>query len=272
LFELQGKASIPQYLRREIGDFLGKDNRNGQMFIILLDENLSFYLWQTVFKDLKHLVNFSVGLPLSVSPVGVKLAHFFKTVGENGSKEDFKSLKEQLASELYQNWNAYVEEDLYSIEAAIDLLDGLEQYYGMLGRSFSQVANLLLQGRQFFIEGDRTAPVQLVGLGDATGIPYEHGIVLPLNSDVFPSKIYNGPFLNFVHTPQIRDAHLEIEDLALRQFMSFGRHVDVVSVFDEARNMTPSFFYTFLKNEFCGTTKKCSIEMRPPCSKGPTPF
>ena len=272
LFELQGKASIPRYLRREIGDFLGKGNRNGQMFIILLDENLSFYLWQTVFKDLKHLVNFSVGLPLSVSPVGVKLAHFFKTIGENGSKENFKNFKEQLASELYQNWNAYVKEDLYSIEAAIDLLDGLEQYYGMLGRSFSQVANLLLQGRQFFIEGDRTAPVQLVGLGDATGIPYEHGIVLPVNSDVFPSKIYNGPFLNFVHTPQIRDAHLEMEDLALRQFMSFGRHVDVVSVFDEARNMTPSFFYTFLKNEFGGTTKKCSIEMRPPCSKCPKPF
>lgn len=268
--ELQGKAATSRYLTREIGGFLSKEN--GQLFVVLLDESLSFYLWQTVFKDLKHLVNFSVGLPLAVSPVGVRLARFFQRVGENGTQEDFRRFKEQLASELYQHRSAYVKEELYAIEAAIDLVDGLEQYHGMLGKDFSQVAGLILKQRQFFLEGDRTAPVQLVGLGDATGIPYERGIVLPVNSDVFPSKIYNGPFLNFVHTPQIRNAHLETEDLALRQFVSFGGKVDVVSVFDEARNMTPSFFYTFLKNEFCGTTKKYSIESRIPCAKGSMPF
>jgi hypothetical protein len=269
--ELQGKAALPRYLKAEIVEFLEHGGRSGQMFILLLDESLSFYLWQTVFKDLKHLVNFSPGLPLSVSPVGARLSEFFRTVGKD-APDEFRRMKEQLASELYRHRLEYAKEELYALEAAIDFLDGLEQHHELLNEDFSQVAGLLLQQKQFFLEGDRAARVQVVGLGDATGIPYERGIVLPVNSDVFPSKIYNGPFLNFIHTPQIHNAHFEIEDLALRQFFSFGKSVDVVSVFDEARNMTPSFSFTFLKNEFGAKTIKSTIAMRVPPLRGPTPF
>lgn len=269
--ELQGKAAVPRYLEVEIGRFLEQRGQNGQMFILLLDESLSFYLWQTVFKNLKHLVNFTPGLPLAVSPVGARFSRFIGTVREDGAT-DFTRFKERLASELYQHRDQYVKEELYALEAAIELADGLEQYHSLLGRDFGQVAGLFLQQRQFFIKGERTAPVQVVGLGDATGIPYERGIVLPVNSDVLPSRLYNGPFLNYIHTPQIHETHFEVEDLALRQFLSFGEAVDIVSIFDEARNMVPSFFFMFLKNEFRKETVKSCIEPRVPPLRGLIPF
>lgn len=270
--ELQGKASIPALLRKEIADFLKAVEDHGQMFVLLLDEGLSFYLWQTVVKDLGNLANFSVGLPLTITSAGSRVYQFTDGLGQKRTDPGFSKFKTDLARELYRHRNDYVREELCAIETAIDFVDGLEKYHEPLGSSFSQVASLLLQQKQFFLKGERTAPVQIVGLGEATGVPFKSGIVLPLNGDIFPSKIYNGPFLNFIHTPQIRDAHLEIEDLALRQFMSFGENVDIVSVFDEAREMTPSFFFTFLKNEFGGSITRCSVPMAPVRSRELVPF
>jgi RecB family exonuclease len=270
--ELQGKASLPAHLSKGIADFLKEDEEHGQIFILLLDEGLSFYLWQTVFRHLGSLANFSVGLPLTVTSAGSRLYQFIEGIDQKRNDQDFSNFKMGLARELYRHRNDYVREELCAIEAAIDFVDSLEKYHEPLGGAFSQVASLLLQQKQFFLKGDRTAPVQIVGLGEATGAPFEYGIVLPLNGDIFPSKIYNGPFLNFVHTPQVRDAHLEMEDLALRQFMSLGKNIDIVSVFDEAKDMTPSFFFTFLKNEFGGSITKCSLPMPPVRSRETVPF
>ena len=54
--------------------------------------------------------------------------------------------------------------------------------------------------------------------------------------------------------------------------MSFGKHIDIVSVFDEAKEMTPSFFFTFLKNEFGGSITKCCAAMPPVQSGDTAPF
>ena len=270
--ELQGKPTLASHIRKEIGSFLQGGQKGGQLVILLLDEALSFYLWQTVFKALGGLVNFSVGLPLAVTAAGARVSRFIEAKKGERTSEDFSRFRRGLAHELIQHRNEYVREELYALEAAIDFVDGLERHHEPLGDAFGQVAGLLLQQQQFFLKGDRSAPVQVVGLGEATGVPFERGMVLPLNGDAFPSKIYNGPFLNFVHTPQIRDAHMEMEDLGLRQFMSFGQNIDLVSVFDEARGMAPSFFFTFLKNEFGGSITRCAAPMIPARSRDAVPF
>jgi CRISPR/Cas system-associated exonuclease Cas4 (RecB family) len=270
--ELRGKASIPAYLRRSIADFLAEGEGGDQIFILLLDETLSFYLWQTVFKELGSRVNFSPGIPLSITSAGARVSQFIEQVDGRPRAQDFSRFRAGLASELYSHRNDYVREEQWAMEAAIDFVARLEKYAEPLGPAFRQVAGLLLQQRQFFLQGERSAPVQIVGLGETTGAPFARGIIVPLNSDVFPSRVYNGPFLNFIHTPQIKNAHLEMEDLALRQFMSFGTHLDIVSVLDEAKDMTPSFFFTFLKNEFAQSVTNRSVPTVSARSEDPAPF
>jgi CRISPR/Cas system-associated exonuclease Cas4 (RecB family) len=248
--QLQGKSTLPAHLAKSIAGFLEEREECAQIFILLLDEALSFYLFETVFRPLGTVVNFSLGLPLSVTSAGLKVREFIEGRDAKAGAEDFAGFRATLAAELYGRRNDYVREEGWAIEAAIGFIDSLEKFVEPLGSSFKQVAGLLLGQKQFFLKGERNAPVQVVGLGETAGIPFERGIICPLNDEVFPSKVYNGPFLNFIHTPQVQNTHFETEDLALRQFMSFAKSLDIVSVFDEAKNMTPSFFFSFLKNEF----------------------
>ena len=267
--ELRGKATLPAYLAGRINHFLASRKRADQIFILLLDETLSFYLWQTVFKELGPLVNFSPGIPLGMTSPGLKALEF---IDHAKSARSFSRFRSSLAAQLYSHAKEYAREEKWAMEAAIDFVGGLEKYVEPLGGAFGQVAGLLLRQKQFFLKGERTAPVQIVGLGETTGAPFDHGMIVPLNGGVFPSRVYNGPFLNFVHTPQIRNTHMETEELALRQFMSYGKSIDIVSVVDEAKDMTPSFFFTFLKNEFGAGLTRCAATSVFTASKGPSPF
>ncbi len=268
--ELQGKATLSAYLAKNIAGFLNDRENSGQLFILLLDEALSFYLFATVFRPLGTLVNFSLGLPLGVTSAGLKVREFID--GMDAGAEGFSKFRASLAAELYGRGNDYVREEGWAIEAAIGFVDSLEKFVEPLGTAFKQVAGLLLGQKQFFLKGERNAPVQVVGLGETAGAPFERGIICPLNDEVFPSKVYNGPFLNFIHTPQVRNSRFEMEDLALRQFMSFAKSLDIVSVFDEAKNMTPSFFFTFLKNEFGKSLEKSSVKTLETRSEDSLPF
>ncbi|MGC8495101.1 MAG: RecB family exonuclease [Syntrophobacteraceae bacterium] len=269
--ELHGKASLPAYVGERIAEFLEARKAGEQMFLLLLDETLSFYLWQTVFKPFGNLVNFSLGIPLGITSAGAKVREFFGRMERRRSGEEFSYFRMSLAGELYSHRNEYVREEQWALEAAIDFVAGLEKFAEPLGGAFGQVAGLLLQQKQFFMKGDRGAPVQVVGLGE-TGAPFARGMIVPVNADVFPSRVYNGPFLNFIHTPQIKNSHFEMEDLALRQFMSFGERIDIVSVLDEAKDMTPGFFFTFLKNEFDGKLTIRSVSTVSARPEGQAPF
>lgn len=269
--ELHGKASLPAFLGESIAEFLGGRKNGEQMFLLLLDETLSFYLWQTVFKPFGNFVNFSLGIPLGITSAGSKVREFLGRMERRAGSEDFSSFRRSLAGELYGHRNEYAREEQWAMEAAIDFVAGLEKFAEPLGGAFGQVAGLLLQQKQFFMKGDRSAPIQIVGLGE-TGAPFARGMIVPVNADVFPSRVYNGPFLNFIHTPQIKNSHFETEDLALRQFMSFGERIDIVSVLDEAKDMTPGFFFTFLKNEFGGKLAVRSVSTVPVRAEGRTPF
>ncbi|MGC9194155.1 MAG: PD-(D/E)XK nuclease family protein [Syntrophobacteraceae bacterium] len=270
--ELQGKATLPAHLVKNILDFLKEREDRAQIYVLLLDEALSFYLFETVFKPLGDVVNFSLGLPLGVSSAGLKVREFIEGMGARAGAVDFSRFRASLAAELYSRRNDYAREEGWAIEAAIGFIDSLEKFAEPLGSSFKQVAGLLLGQKQFFLKGERSAPVQVVGLGETTGAPFDRGIICPLNDEVFPSKVYNGPFLNFIHTPQVQNTHFEMEDLALRQFMSFAKSLDIVSVFDEARNMTPSFFFTFLKNEFGESLGKATVKSLSTRSEESMPF
>ena len=151
--ELQGKASLPAHLRKSIAHFMQKDEGRGQMFILLLDEGLSFYLWQTVFKDLGGLANFSVGLPLAVTSAGSRVCRFIEAASSKSTGRDFSKFIMELAHDLYRHRNEYVREELYAIEAAIDFTGDLEKYREPLGDAFSRVASLLLRQNSFSLKG-----------------------------------------------------------------------------------------------------------------------
>ena len=270
--ELQGKAALPAFLRKRIADFLREKPDGEQMFILLLDERLSFYLWRTVFQELGGLANFSLGLPLGVTSAGIRISRFLEEFPTGSETGDFQEFRADLAHELYRHYTHFAPEERFAMEAAVDFVGGIEKHCRPLGNAFHRTASILLEQRQFFLKGERTAPIQVVGLGEAAGVPFEQAIILPICDGVFPSKIYDGPFLNVVHTPRIHEAHFEMEELLLRRFMSFGKSVDLVSVFDEAHDMTPSFFFNFLKTEFGGELARHAVSPASGPPKRPAPF
>jgi RecB family exonuclease len=89
-----------------------------------------------------------------------------------------------------------------------------------------------------------------VGLGDATGIPYGRAVILPMNSGIFPRKPFSGPYLNLIHLPRIYRAQFEADDLALWQFLLFGRTAHIAALYDLAEGAAPSPHFSFLATEF----------------------
>jgi hypothetical protein len=71
-----------------------------------------------------------------------------------------------------------------------------------------------------------------------------------MNSGIYPRKPFSGPYLNMIHLPRIHRAQFEADDLALRQFLSFGRTAHIVALYDQANGEAPSPHFSFLATEF----------------------
>ena len=119
-----------------------------------------------------------------------------------------------------------------------------------MGDEWSPLAEHLIATKKLQLRGKRSAPIQVVGMGDATGIPYERAVILPMNSGIFPRKPFSGPYLNLIHLPRIHRVQFEADDLALRQFLSFGRTAHIAALYDQAEGAAPSPHFAFLQTEF----------------------
>jgi hypothetical protein len=243
--ELAERAALPALLASEIDAFLrGPRDEGEQLFIVPLDERLSFYLWELLFRPLGGQVNFAPWLPFT---------HFAAAHRLRGAIRGAKGLaavRRELVAELTARWNELDEADHSAFEGAITLCDELERLRPLMGDDWPSIAEYLIAAKKLRLRGRRSAPIQVVGMGDATGIPYRRAVIGPMNSGIFPRKPFSGPYLNLIHLPRIYRAEYEADDLALRQFLSFGRTAHIAALYDQANGEAPSPHFSFLAAEF----------------------
>ncbi len=257
--ELAERAALPALLAHEIDVFLRQvQNDSEQLFIVPLDERLSFYLWELLFRSLGGQVNFAPWLPFTHFAAAQRLRDAIR----NGKR--LEAVRRDLVAELTARWNELDEADHSAFEGAITLSDELERLRPLMGAEWPSIAEYLIAAKKLRLRGRRNAPIQVVGMGDATGIPYHRAVVLPMNSGIFPRKPFSGPYLNLIHLPRIHRAQFEADDLALRQFLSFGRSAHMVALYDQANGEAPSPHFSFLATEFGKKPVKRLI--------APTPF
>jgi hypothetical protein len=243
--ELAERAALPALLAYEIDAFLRSPRGDGeQLFILPLDERLSFYLWEFLFRPLGGQVNFAPWLPFTHFAAAHRLREAIR------SGKGLAAVRRDLVAELTGRWNELDEADHSAFEGAITLCDELDRLRPLMGDDWPAIAEYLIVAKKLRLRGKRSAPIQVVGLGDATGIPYGRAVILPMNSGIFPRKPFSGPYLNLIHLPRIYRTQYEADDLALRQFLSFGRTAHVVALYDQANGEAPSPHFSFLAAEF----------------------
>lgn len=243
--ELSERAALPALLAFEIDAFLAGPGREGeQLFIVPLDESLSFYLWEFLFRPLGGEVNFSPWLPFAHFAAAQRLREAVQ-VGRG-----LAAVRKELVAELTSRWSELDEADHSAFEGAITLCDELERLRPLMGDEWSALAEYFIAAKKLRLRGRRNAPIQVVGLGDATGIPYGRAVILPMNSGIFPAKPFSGPYLNLIHLPRIYRTQYEADDLALRQFLSFGRSAHIAALYDQKSGEAPSAHFSFLATEF----------------------
>jgi hypothetical protein len=243
--ELSERAGLPALLSQEIDAFLrGPQNDGEQLFIVPLDERLSFYLWEFLFRPLGAQVNFAPWLPFSHFAAAQRLREAI--LGKKG----LSAVRRDLVAELTARWTELDEADHSAFEAAITLCDELERLRPLMADAWTPLSEYLISVKKLRLHGRRSAPIQVVGLGDATGIPYGRAVILPMNSGVFPQKPFSGPYLNLIHLPRLYRTQYEADDLALRQFLSFGRSAHIAALYDQANGEAPSPHFSFLATEF----------------------
>jgi hypothetical protein len=249
--ELADRAALPALLAHEISIFLKRPRSDtGQLFIVPLDETLSFYLWELLFRPLGGRVNFVPWIPFA----HFAAAHRLRDTIRGG--EGMEATRRGLVAELTTRWNELDEANRAAFEAAITLCDELARLRPLMGDEWSPLCEYLIAVKKLRLRGKRSAPIQVVGMGDATGIPYQRAVILPMNSDIFPRKPFRGPYLNLIHLPRIHRAQFEADDLALRQFLSFGRTAHIAALYNQANGEAPSAHFSFLATEFGNTPVK----------------
>lgn len=243
--ELAERAALPALLAREIDTFLRMPRSDTeQLFIVPLDERLSFYLWELLFRPLGGQVNFAPWLPFS----HFAAAHRLREAVRGG--KGLAAVRRDLVAELTARWNELDEADRSAFEGGITLCDELERLRPLMGDEWPPLAEYLIAAKKLRLHGRRSAPIQVVGLGDATGVPYGRAVILPMTSGIFPQMPFSGPYLNLIHLPRIHRTQYEADDLALRQFLSFGRTAHIAALYDQANGEAPSPHFAFLAAEF----------------------
>jgi hypothetical protein len=256
--ELSERAALPALLAREIDAFLREPHSDGeQLFIVPLDESLSFYLWESLFRPLGPQINFAPWLPFTHFAAAQRLREAIQ--GGKG----LAAVRRDLIAELTARWNELDEADHSAFEGAITLCDELDRLRPLMGDELSALAEYFIAVKKLRLHGRRSAPIQVVGLGDATGIPYGRAVILPMNSGIFPRKPFSGPYLNLIHLPRIYRTQYEADDLALRQFLSFGRSAHIAALYDQANGEAPSPHFSFLATEFGQRTVKRRLAPEP---------
>ncbi|MBN2438536.1 MAG: PD-(D/E)XK nuclease family protein [Deltaproteobacteria bacterium] len=243
--EIAERAALPALLAGEINDFLRKPHGDAeQLLIVPLDERLSFYLWELLFRRLGGQVNFVPWLPFTHFAAAQRLRDAIR------SNKAPAAVRRELVAELTARWNQFDEADRSAFEGAITLCDELTRLRPFMGDEWPAIAEHLIAAKKLRLHGRRSAPIQVVGMGDVTGIPYQRAILLPMNSGIFPRKPFSGPYLNMIHLPRIHRARFEADDLSLRQFLSFGCTTHIAALYDQANGDAPSPHFSFLATEF----------------------
>ncbi len=243
--ELADQPALTALVGGTITEFLAsRAGPDEQLLIVLLDETLSFYLWEMVFRPLGDLVNFALWLPFRHFGAAHRL---LEAVSQDAPLAD---LRREIARELAGRWHELDAANRAAGEKAITLIDMLTELRPLMGGDWPTLASHLVVNSKLYLAGRRGAPVQVAPLGETTGVPYRRTLVLPMDRDIFPTKPFDGPFLNLIHVPRIHQAMFEADDLALRQFLAFGAEAQIAARYDTVAGMAPSPHFAFLAAEF----------------------
>mgnify|MGYP001162009059 FL=1 len=250
LVRLNGLHAIVDLVTVEVSNFLKERSEEDQMMIYLLDESLTTMLWNRSLRLYGNAVNLAVWLPFSTTAAARRLLKEIENAGKADRIPGFKSFATACAMELSKNRNQYVREECEALETAISVSTFLDDWKERLGRHLTDAAKMLIESKKFRLTGSRSAPVQVVGFGHVSGEKFSRGLILPLDSGIMPSQPFEGPFINPVHVPWMRKSVFEYEDLIFRQILSRGSRIKIAAVEDQIRERTPSFYMTFLAQEF----------------------
>ena len=251
--EIPNRSALSALLAEEVNDFLRSRKPSEQMAILLLDEELAFYLWRFLFAPLGKEVNFSPWLPFHHFSPAHQLSLFVT------SGDDLSSLKKSLLEEMRASWSQLDPAEQAAYEAAISLCDVLSRWRKELGneREWQSLAKYLIRTKKLHLTGSREAPIQVLGLGEAGGSSFSRALILPMDRDIFPHKPFRGPYLNAILTPRIYRAQFEAHDLLLRQFLSLCQEVHIAARFDKQNGFSPSPYFAFLATEFGEEVREC---------------
>jgi len=246
LTELNERPAVRALIAAEIERFLqgGEGGNKGQLLIVPLDETLSFYLWQLLFRPLGDRVNFVPWLPFSHFVAAHRLIMAIR------ERRPLDGVRRELAAELTARWRDLDAAERAAFEKAIALIDDMTRLGPLMGAERETLSLHLVASAKLHLRGDRKAPVQVVGLGNATGVPYRRALILPMDRDIFPRRPFNGPFLNLVHLPRIHKTQFESDDLTLRQFLALGESAHLAARYDTGAGAAPSPHFAFLSVEF----------------------
>jgi len=245
LTELAERPAVRALIAAEIERFLQEAEGNkGQLLIVPLDETLSFYLWELLFRPLGDRVNFVPWLPFSHFVAAHRLTAAIR------ERRPLDEVRRELAAELTARWRDLDAAERAAFEKAIALIDDITRLGPLMGAERETLSLHLVASAKLHLRGDRKAPVQVVGLGNATGVPCRRALILPMDRDIFPRRPFSGPFLNLVHLPRIHKAQFESDDLTLRQFLAFGESAHLAARYDAGAGAAPSPHFAFLSVEF----------------------
>ncbi|MCX7788720.1 MAG: PD-(D/E)XK nuclease family protein [Spirochaetes bacterium] len=251
--EVQDRSSLAALITEEVEQFLKTREPMDQMAILLLDEELSFYLWRLLFASKEETVNFSPWLPFRHFGV----AHRLSAAVSSG--ENLTDLKGILAKEIRTKWEGLDLAEQAAFEAAITLCEELSQWQKEIDQDeeWKPLAQFLIQSKKLHLPGSREAPIQVLGLGETGSVSFAQGLILPMDRDIFPHKPFRGPYLNVIHTPRIYRAQFEANDLLLRQFLSLCKKAHIAARFDKTNGFAPSPHFMFLATEFDANLQEC---------------
>lgn len=254
--EITDRSALSALIAEEVNDFLRSRKPQEQMAILLLDEELAFYLWRFLFAPMGKEVNFSPWLPFHhFSP-----AHRLSLAVSSG--EDLSPLRESLLEEMRTSWPLLDPAEQAAYEAAISLSDALSRWQKELrqkghSEEWRPLAQYLIRTKKLHLTGSREAPIQVLGLGETGGLSFSRALILPMDRDIFPHKPFRGPYLNAIHAPRIYRAQFEAHDLLLRQFLSLCDDVHIAARFDRQNGFSPSPYFAFLATEFGKEVREC---------------
>ncbi|MBP9531250.1 MAG: PD-(D/E)XK nuclease family protein, partial [Syntrophaceae bacterium] len=199
---------------------------------------------------------------------GRRLSAQINRAAQTGRTPDFRGFAAASAAELSANRQSYIREESEALEAAISLSTLLDDWRGRLGRHLAGAAEKLLEAKKFRVTGSRSAPVQVVGFGQASGETFRRGLIFPVDSGIMPAPPFEGPFLNPVHVPQMRKNVFEYQDLLFRQMLARCGSVVVAAVDDAIRERTPGYYFSLLSEEFEKPATKVAFREKTPEGRG----